>query len=408
MNWKETGIRGGVLAFPVSPFLGGLAIVGVTVWVWWREWRELLKRPLVWSLGVFAGLLVLSSFAAIDRSSAFLGLFNFLPFLVVFIAVSSIVRHPFQLRQLSEAVVLSSIPVVVVGLGQMFLGWNGPIDWGILLFWPLEKGGAPPDRMSSVFEYANVLANYASIIWALGLGLSIEAFQTQRLKRFLLWSGICLGNSIVLLLTNSRNAWGVAFACCVAYAVYLGWRWLVAAIASVATIVLAAAFAPEPFRSPLRRIVPAYFWARLSDELHPDRPIEMMRVTQWTFAWNLGIDRPFTGWGLRNFTALYESQMGLWLGHPHNLLLMLVAETGFLTTLVLCGIVAWVFFRGVQVLRPLGSIDRLMLFTVMVAFGSIVLFHLFDVTLFDSRINILGWLLLAAIEGVDRQSPVTS
>ena len=48
--------------------------------------------------------------------------------------------------------------------------------------------------------------------------------------------------------------------------------------------------------------------------------------------------------------------------------------------------------------------DRLILFTYLVTFLACSLFNLFDVTLFDIRINVLGWLLLAAICGlVERQ-----
>ncbi|MGC9503111.1 O-antigen ligase family protein [Baaleninema sp.] len=403
-NWIEAGL----LVFPLSPFLGGLAVVGVTVAVWWRQWRELLNRPLVWGLGVFALLAVVSSLTAIDRTAALLGLFNFLPFLAVFAAVTCLIRSPSQLRQLAEVVVVSSIPVVVVGIGQMFFRWRGPIDLGWVLFWPLEPGGAPSGRMSSVFEYANVLANYAVIVWALGLGLWADAWRIPtgnlRWKRLLLWTVVLLGNTIVLLLTSSRNAWGVAFLCFVAYAVYLGWRWILLGLGAIAASVLGAAFLPDGSGGGwLRTIVPPYFWLRLSDRLHPDRPVELMRVTQWRFAWDLAIDRPFFGWGLRNFTALYESQMGLWLGHPHNLLLMLFAETGFTATLVLCGVVAWILFRGIQVFYILETREKLRLFAIINAFISTVLFHCLDVTLFDARINILGWILLASMEGFIRQ-----
>ncbi|PPT05557.1 Lipid A core O-antigen ligase related [Geitlerinema sp. FC II] len=403
-NWIEAGL----LVFPLSPFLGGLAVVGVTLAVWWRQWRALLNRPLVWGLGAFALFAVVSSLMAGDRHSALLGLFNFLPFVVVFAAMTCLIRHPSQLRQLAEAIVISSIPVVAIGIGQMFLGWRGPIDLGLVLSWPLEPGGAPSGRMSSVFEYTNVLANYTAIVWALGLGLMVEASGLQNRniepKRLLLWSVILLGNALVLLLTSSRNAWGVAFLCFVAYAVYLGWRWILLGLGAIAASVLGAAFLPDGSGGGrLRTLVPPYFWLRLSDKLHPDRPVELMRVTQWRFAWELAGDRPFFGWGLRNFTALYESQMGLWLGHPHNLLLMLLAETGFPATFVLCAMVGWVLFRGVRTLSALESRDRLMLFSIILAFVSTTLFHSLDVTLFDARINILGWVLLAAIGGISLQ-----
>jgi len=46
------------------------------------------------------------------------------------------------------------------------------------------------------------------------------------------------------------------------------------------------------------------------------------------------------------------------------------------------------------------SNDPLLLFTYLTAFLSLALFSLFDVTLFDVRMNLIGWLLLASLGGL--------
>jgi len=43
--------------------------------------------------------------------------------------------------------------------------------------------------------------------------------------------------------------------------------------------------------------------------------------------------------------------------------------------------------------------DRLIYFSFLIAFCSIAIFSLFDVTLFDARVNIMGWMLLIGIWG---------
>ena len=114
--------------------------------------------------------------------------------------------------------------------------------------------------------------------------------------------------------------------------------------------------------------------------------------------------RPWTGWGLRNFTPLYEAKMQIWLGHPHSLLLMLTAETGIPATILFFGLVGWVMAQGILLLAKMhftGLLqNRLIIFSYLVAFGCCTLFNTVDVTLFDLRVNTLGWLLLAAICGV--------
>jgi hypothetical protein len=44
--------------------------------------------------------------------------------------------------------------------------------------------------------------------------------------------------------------------------------------------------------------------------------------------------------------------------------------------------------------------DKLIIFSYLLAFAGCTLFNMFDVTLFDLRVNTLGWLILSAICGV--------
>jgi O-antigen ligase len=268
--------------------------------------------------------------------------------------------------------------------------------------------------------HANILAAYLQIVFIVGLGLWVEEFQAWRqgwnqfqTGQLLFLSMAVIGNAIALFLTNSRNVWGIAFVACLAFALYLGWHWLIVAVTTAASTILWASFGPDFGRQSLRSIVPPFFWARLSDQKYADRPIALMRKTQWHFAWSMTQERPWMGWGLRNFRPLYEAKMHLELGHPHNLLLMLTAETGIPATLLLCGLISWILAQGVLLFSIWSTVvptaakdkyqwyqDKLILFTYLLAFGGCTLFNLLDVTLFDLRVNTLGWLLLSAICGV--------
>ena len=441
----------GLLALPLTPFLGILALLLACGQTWQQHYRRIISRPLNWGLAVLSVWLVITACFAYDRVSAFLGLFNFLPYFLVFAGFSALIQTPTQLRQWASILVVTSVPVVLIGLGQMFWGWGYDLHilW-IVLDWTVKPMGDPPGRMSSIFFYANVLAGYLVIVFSLALGLWIETYQilalsfkpTIRLRHvavtaWLRWgflSVAVIGNLVALILTNSRNAWAIAVCIGLAFAVYQGWHWLVAGVAAIAGSVIWAAFGPSPVQQWLRTVVPAFFWARLTDQLYPDRPLALRRETQWQFAWSLTQQRPWTGWGLRNFTHLYETQMHLWLGHPHNLLLMLTAETGIPGALLFCGWVIWVVIQGVQLLRNWSSFsasatadrgstspvntapgrqmaqDRLIFFSYLVAFLGCMLFNTVDVTVFDPRLNSLGWLLLSAISGVvyNRRANVSS
>lgn len=445
----------GMLIFPLIPILGALGIFLGLAGTSKHKFREICRRPVNQGFALLSILLVITAIFANNRIEAFIGLFNFLPFFIFFVVFSSLIQTPAQLRQLSWAIVISSIPVIILGLGQQFLGWSG-IDLLQPVFgWVLEPKGNPPGRMASVFMYANILACYLTIafILALGLWMGEVSWQLSPIpnarcpmpnaqfpitnarcpmpnSQFLFLTLVVVGNAVCLIFTNSRNAWGLAVLASVAFAVYAGWKKLLAGVFSAVGAVFLSAFGPPPVRQYLRTIIPAFFWARLTDEMFPNRPTATLRTTQWQFAWSMTQQRPWTGWGLRNFTPLYEAQMHEWLGHPHSLILMLTAETGIPITLFFLGLVGWILARGVLLLmnwrshfpvdtqqqeieenaisnitnrvicQDVNSGDRLIFFSYLLAFAACTLFNTVDVTLFDLRLNTISWLLLAAISGV--------
>ncbi|MEG4251453.1 O-antigen ligase family protein [Microcoleus sp. Pol10D4] len=452
----------GMLIFPLIPILGALGLFLGLAGTCKQKFSQISRRPLNRGFAILSALLVITAVFANNRSEAFVGLYNFLPFFILFATFSSLIKTLPQLRQLSWMIVISSIPVIILGLGQQFLGWSGIDQLQPVFGWVLEPQGNPPGRMASVFMYANILACYLTIAFILAMGLWIEEVSCQLSvgscqsspptnsqfpipnSQFLFLSLAVIGNAVALIFTNSRNAWGLAVLAVLAFAFYAGYKKLLAAVFSVASTVILSAFGPEPLRQFLRRIVPAFFWARLTDEMFPNRPTATLRTTQWEFAWSMTQQRPWTGWGLRNFTPLYQAQMQEWLGHPHSLILMLTAETGIPATLLLFGLVGWVLARAVLLLanwplfpadikheqiatlekaenaldinqksiisrtnqvacQDLRATDRLIFFSYLLAFAACTLFNTVDVTLFDFRLNTTSWLLLAAICGVSQR-----
>jgi len=410
----------GLFLYPWMPNFGIVGLLLAVAIIWKQQYRTIIRRPLNWGLAILSGWLIITCCFAYDRPSAFLGLANLLPYFIVFAAYSTLIQCPAQLRRFARILVVGSLPVVILGFGQLFLGWSGLEQLQGVFGWVLEAKGNPPGRMASVFMHANILAAYLQIVFIVGLGLWIEEFKAWRqgpnqfqASQLLFLSAAVIGNAIALFLTNSRNVWGIAFVACLAFGLYLGWRWLVLGVTTAASIILWASFGPDFGRQSLRNIVPAFFWARLSDQMYADRPVALMRKTQWQFAWSMTQERPWMGWGLRNFRPIYEAKMHLGLGHPHNLLLMLMAETGIPATLLFCGLVSWILAQGVLLIRVWSDIaptpaqdkyqwhqDKLILFTYLLGFAGCTLFNLLDVTLFDLRVNTLGWLLLSAICGV--------
>jgi O-antigen ligase len=214
---------------------------------------------------------------------------------------------------------------------------------------------------------------------------------------------VILFNLIGLILTNSRNGWIIAILAFIAFAIYLGWYWFVGIILMVISAISWASFGNLPGQSLMRKIIPDYFWVRLSDQMYGERYAPTLRVNQWRFCLEMTGEKPLLGWGLRNFSLLYEQKTNIYLGHPHNLFLMFSIETGIFGVFCLSAIIGWIYYQAIKALSQLAQTNQkqshLILFTYLLAFTACLLFNCFDVSIFDFRVNTLGWFLLACISG---------
>ena len=415
-NWHWTWVCFGLsaLVFPLFPALGAVGLFCIGAQIWRLNYQAIISNQLNQCLGILTILLIISCILAEYPQESWLGLANFVPFFWLFIAIKELIKQPTQLKQLSWILILPSLPIVLLGLAQLYLLWDTSPLIESILGWQLVPQGIPTGRMSSVFIYTNFLAIYLAIAFSLGLGLWLETWQSGRqqfnsqvIRILLLLTIILLADIGGLILTSSRNAWGLAIISFLAYALFMGWHWLIWSVMGAATTVLWASFLPNFGGMQLRQVVPAFFWARLSDQLY-ERPVETLRITQWEFCGNLIKERPLFGWGLRNFSPLYETKMNYWFGHPHSLYLMLGAETGLFSTLLLLGIVGLIMYQGFRWLIDYCRLNRanphhnyqLIYFSYLIAFINCILFNLFDVTIFDLRVNTIIWIILAAISGI--------
>ncbi len=168
-HWNVIQI--GLVLLPFSAFLGCVALLVTSLDIWRRRAKFLIRQPLNRGFLLLGVWLVVTAFFAFNRENAFLGLFNFLPFFIVFPALGLLIQTAAQLRRIAWILVLTSIPVTLIGLGQLYLSWGGhpSLLWG-LIEWTIAPTGNPPGRMASVFTYANVLASYFVGVFGLGLG----------------------------------------------------------------------------------------------------------------------------------------------------------------------------------------------------------------------------------------------
>ncbi len=422
--WKFARI--GFLIFPVLPALAVFPIFIALVLTWARARSEILRHRLNWGLAGLSLWSILVSLFAVSSGDALLGLANLIPYFGFFAAYSVLIQTTSQLRQLAWICLIPAVPIILLGFGELWLGWGGNlmIMGAPIRLWGLHPGGNPLGRMASLFDYATGLAEYLQMVFIIALGLWVDTWENredrdprslQRKEPLEIWksprliylSGLLVICGIALIFTSSRSAWGGAIASILIFAVYRSWYWLLGMVSALIAVIFSSAYAPSPLKEPLRAIVPRYFWARITDEMYPDRPDALTRVAQFKFAWKLTQERPLTGWGMQSFGQLYQAYSGMWIGQPHNIFLMLSSSLGIPMTIGLVAIVGWVVARGTMLFLDF-PIDwqhsRTLFFTFLLAFGGFIMFNMTDVTLPDLRLNALAWLLLSSICGLVYQS----
>ena len=399
-----------LLVLPFHTLTGIIIILFIAYKLWQKNYQQIISDRLSHLLLFSTVLMFISTLFAYNSTEAWLGVPHFIPFFLVFLAFKTLINRYEHLYFIVLPLVFNSLLVVFYGFAEVKLGWTTSLFLYRTLGWQLTGTGDPVGRFASVFPYANLVALYLVIILILCFSLLIERKKKafDKLNLFLIFAIIL--NTISLVATSSRNAWFLYFLSLIVFAIYLGWNWIIKVLSLGAILVIGASFGNFPGQDLLRKIVPSFIWQRFSDQAYPDRPLSTLRVTQWNFCLDLIKERPLFGWGLRNFTVLYEEKTATYLGHPHNFYLMLGAETGLLNLAILSVTIAWILVRGVQTFRHLKTQQEpILYFSLLMIMGAYLLYNFLDVNLFDLRLNTMAWLVLAAISGIsDRTLKVRS
>ncbi len=383
-----------LIVLPYASYLGLLVMLGLLIGAMRSRGKQVWQLCGQCGFGwLTAGLLLSSSFA-LNKGESFLQLTNFLPFFLFFgvlATVPSVVKQPFvQLEALAKWLLLTSVPLCLIAVVEFVIKFEAiapRIKALALPTWLLNWIYVPDfgHRAHSLFGHPNALAAYLAIVLGLGLGLGLKRLSERKgfgLEALAL--GLC---AISIFCTGSRNGVLISLVL-VAIALYAARRhkWvMLAGLFGGGAIVAAVLSMGIGGRS-------------LSMALLTNDP----RLGVWRLAIEMIHQRPWLGWGFAGLRLLYEpGSIPDYdsIAHAHNVWLFLASEAGIPMMVGFCVVVGTIYYRGVRVLLKGGLMggDRAILLGYLLAFASCLLFSLFDVALFDSRINVLSWGLLAAI-----------
>ena len=357
--------------------------------------------------------ILLVSLLSVDYLESFAFTVNIFPFFVFFGSYQYLFKHPDTLIKLAWVIIIASIPMIIIGFGQLWGGWNLDLKVVSQPIFDMHKFGMPPGRMSSIFYHANVLATYLQVTFTLCMGLWLDTYdklsrhsQPFGTKLYFLSCYLVI-TLLALVLTSARTGWIVALLSIVTIIIYQKWYLILGILSLFMSLIFGAAYAPDPAKTGLRQIVPWYFWARINDQMYPNRQVADTRESIYQFAGQLIAERPLSGWGLQTFGNLYRAKTGLWISHPHSLLLSLSYGLGIPITVFLLIVMGYIFYiavRGFLCLPDRWKSSRAIIFSYIVAAIGSIMMNIPDVTIFILPVNFIFWSVLTAVYAIGKIS----
>ncbi|WP_310422866.1 O-antigen ligase family protein, partial [Chamaesiphon sp. VAR_48_metabat_135_sub] len=387
------------LSLIVLPFFSPLSLVGFlffsikTIFDRHIYLNTYLKSVAVPSVLAISAIFVSSCLTAYNKAEAFTVLFNFLPFFLLFLAGAKIFT-PKNLEQALTCILISSIPVIILAIIEFTFNQYGWYSTDRLIF---PNVGIRYPRSSAVFENSNGLASYLVTSLGISLGMLIKYSQYRNKQNACQIRGSFTDSQLILLIKTYICSNLLALTCTQSRNAFL------AAIVLIFITIIISKFRNLNFFSSLlvftvigfcllkNITLMRYINGEISLTASMSREILTFatdsRTKIWKFAILLGNQRLFLGWGLGNYKLLYPVQSIGTPPHPHNLWLMLFAETGIMGLASLNIFVGSILYQAVRKIHSIEKEKQYVLISYLMAFLASIMFHCFDCPLFDARIN---------------------
>lgn len=254
-----------------------------------------IKKELIIPIFIYWFVNAISIFSSSFPLRSLEELLNITEYMIIALIVMESFCDAKKIEILSKVIIFTAFAISIDGIFQLIIGHD-------LLRWktPLEIDGTP--RLTASFNHPNNLGAFLSM--TIPIGISLIFFKKGQ-KYILLLPFILF----VIAWTFSRGAWVSLTISMVVFSILkdrrVGWVMIIVFIIFVFAM-------PDPIIH------------RLKEVFNIKNVTTQTRFELWESAWQIYIQKPLVGNGLKTFSCLMEK------GYVHNCYLQILVETGIL------------------------------------------------------------------------------
>ena len=353
--------------------------------------------------GIYSKIAIFSQ----ETSLLWIGLLNWIPFFWCFWSFQKYLSNNKLRIKCAKLFVFGTLPVLISGFFQYFLGIYGPFRFfNNLIVW-YQRPLSEDNGVTGIFNNQNYAGAWLCILLPLCIGFLIKEKENKFIKLSIF--SLFISFVFMTILTTSRSAIFSAFISIICLFKLKRIRWIV--VLFIITIFLIKLF-PDLTNQiiNLNNLLPGEINKMFSMNLSIDN---FPRLEVWSKTITFIKTNPFFGYGAGSFPLIYSISSGEYWGmqHTHNIILQIAFNFGIINsflisiTMLLLLIFSgkYFFFLGKDydknLKNKLNIIDKSWIFSYLIFF----LIHMFDLTYFDGRISILSWVLLSGMRSIIKE-----
>ena len=404
--------RLGILFLAAAPSISFLVLLLSSLFgVLGRE-DKFIEEKYNWFLILSSFFMILNCFfitfdyieiPTLDKNLIWIGLLNWLPLFWCFWSFQKYLKTEKERCLTAKIFIIGSIPVLISGFCQYFLGKYGPYRlFNNLIIWyqrPIGDDGG----VTGLFNNYNYAGAWLCIIFPLCLGF---LFNTQK-KNTLKFINFTIVSSFttMIVLTTSRAAILAMF---ISYLILEKFSrrklfTILISIFSITFLFKILSLVNIDIHNYINVFLPSGILNKIAS-FNISNLDTLPRVDIWSKSISLINQNFFIGYGAGSFPNIYEISNGNFEGiqHTHNIFLELAFNHGLLVAFLIVFIMISILisastknlFKNEN--QGLSFIDR----AWILSFANFLLIHMFDITYYDGRISILCWTLLAGLRSI--------